>query len=124
MRVNRVYVGILGAAGLAALTLAVLAAEAHGKRSSETRMAHRTRERRMKLWMIYAWETAALAALVAGIAVARRRRQRRWEHHLLALEEAQMLHDYLRARAEVAYLELKYAGDCAPEPVYDERGDQ
>ena len=73
----------------------------------------------MKLWMIYAWETAALAALVAGIAVARRRRQRRWEHHLLALEEAQLLHDYLHARAEVAYLELKFAAGCAGEPSYE-----
>ena len=37
---------------------------------------------------IYAWGTAVLAAVVAGIAVARRRRQRRWEYHLLARKEA------------------------------------
>ena len=74
----------------------------------------------MKLWMIYAWETAALAALVAAGAVAVRRRRHR-EHRRLAIEEAQMLHDYLHAKAEVAYLELKYAADCAEEPSYQPR---
>ena len=72
----------------------------------------------MKPWMIPAYYAAVLAVIVGIAATSSRRRSRR-EHQRLALEEAQRLHDYLHARAEVAYLELKFAAGCAEEPSYE-----
>jgi hypothetical protein len=65
-------------------------------------------------WIVAYYATVTVAGL--SVAVAWWRQRRCQEHHRLAIEEAQMLHDYLHARAEVAYLELKYAAECAEDP--------
>ena len=69
------------------------------------------------------WDWAALTAFalaVAGttltaMAAAAWFREYR-EHRRLAVEETQRICDYLNARAEIAYLEAKFAAQEAEEP--------
>ena len=71
----------------------------------------------MKLWMLAAYYAAVAAVLgAAAVAAARKQGRERREHDRLMAEEAQREHDYLHARAEVAYLELLYAAESAEEP--------